>query len=251
MLNGLSKARRAAARSASAASGRVPSAPRHESADAAGSRGLSPDPEAGPHTDDRRKEEVRLTDSGGLTRSAVVDERIRSEGKRCLTPDGVPNNQYDGLIYLLYQLEDSDGEVEAGDIIPRYFGKAEIYGKKCELSSNFEEIAGDRDATRSFARWGDEKYWHVGELSMSLHGESKKKTHWVEALFKDSSRTLKRPTYLWVRAWDATDDVGPYGVPATLAEVEPLLIGLAYDAYPNQLLNKSGTPDDAPIKVGE
>jgi hypothetical protein len=62
---------------------------------------------------------------------------------------------------------------------------------------------------------------------------------------------LSKPVYLWVRAWHSDRDTGPYGVPATLAEVEPLLIGVAYDAYQERLLNKEGTPDDASVRLAD
>lgn len=79
---------------------------------------------------------------------------------------------------------------------------------------------------------------------MALRDENDCMDYWVEALIEPGMCTLQQQTYLRVHAWGLDDD-GPYTVPATLAEVEPLLIGLAYDVYPNQLLNKSGTPHDA------
>ncbi|ELZ00297.1 hypothetical protein C482_08848 [Natrialba chahannaoensis JCM 10990] len=191
--------------------------------------------------------EVKSED-GVLNRSETIDGRIRREGKRCIDENGVPESDCDGLLYMMYQLEKPVDELTAKRVIPRYIGKAEVYGKKKQLSSNFTEIARDRNSTNSFARWGDGNYWHVGELSNTLNGDDKKKLHWVEALFEPESRTLSQQTYLWVHAWNREEDAGPYGTPATLAEVEALLIGTAYDAYPDQLLNKSGTPDHAPIK---
>ncbi len=193
--------------------------------------------------------QVRTRDDGTLERSAEIDTRIRREGRKCVNSDGIRADGDDGLLYIMYQLEESAETTTPADIVPRYIGKAEAYGKKRELSSNFTEIAYERDATRSFARWGDGNYWHIGELSQALAGDDERKQHWVDALFEPNSRTLSQQTYLWVRAWNRTADSSPYGTPATLAEVEPLLIGAAYDAYPASLLNKSGTPDDAPIKV--
>ena len=194
--------------------------------------------------------EVQLTDNGVLKRSAAIDTQIRQVGLQCVDSTGVREDGCEGLLYMMYQLDGAVEDVGPSDVIPRYIGKAEAYGKKRELSSNFVEIAKNRSATRSFARWGDGNYWHIGELSMALRGEDDRKAHWVDALFESGTRTLNEQTYLWVHAWSQNDD-GPYGVPATLAEVEPLLIGLAYDVYPEQLLNKSGTPDDAPVKTGE
>ncbi len=193
--------------------------------------------------------QVRTSDSEILQRSAEIDARIRREGQKCVNRNGIREEGCDGLLYVMYQLEEPASTAAPADIVPRYIGKAEAYGKKRELSSNFTEIAYERNATRSFARWGDGNYWHVGELSMALTGEDERKQHWVEALFEPDSRTLSKQTYLWVYAWNSEADSSPYQTPATLAEVEALLIGTAYDAYPEHLLNKSGTPDDAPVKV--
>ncbi|MFB1064099.1 hypothetical protein [Natrinema sp. H-ect4] len=142
-------------------------------------------------------------------------------------------------------------EPEPADVIPRYLGKAEAYGKKNELSANFEEIAFDRNRTGSFARWGDGDYWHIGELSNTMFGRDDLKLAWASELFESGTRRLKEQTYLWIRAWDPATYQGPYGYEAYLAEAEPLLIGLAQDAYPSKLLNYSGAPDDAPVKTRE
>ncbi|WP_121744924.1 GIY-YIG nuclease family protein [Natronorubrum halophilum] len=193
--------------------------------------------------------QVHVNDDGILERSAEIDTCIRQEGKKCVDDSGVLEDGCDGLLYVMYHLETSPEQATPSDVVPRYIGKAETYGKKRELSSNFTEIAYDRNSTRSFARWGGGNYWHVGELSMALAGEDERKQHWVQALFDSDSQTLSQQTYLWVHAWSVEDDIGPYGTPATLAEVEPLLIGTAYDAYPGEFLNKSGVPDVAPIKA--
>jgi hypothetical protein len=149
----------------------------------------------------------------------------------------------------MYQLASDDPSPE--DIIPRYIGKGEAYGKKNELSANFEEIAKDRSGTRSFARWGDGSYWHVGELSNTVFGENSKKLSWASELFEQGTRQLKEQTYLWIRAWDPESYPGPYGYPAYLAEVEALLIGLVYEAYPHKLLNHKEVPETAPANQTE
>ncbi|SEP19315.1 hypothetical protein SAMN04487948_1207 [Halogranum amylolyticum] len=199
-------------------------------------------------TDEDRR--VVLTDNGRLKRSVAIDERIRREGQKCVHPEGVTDDGYEGLLYMLYQLTESD-QGRRPTIVPRYIGKAEAYGKKLELSSNFEEIAKDRAGTKSFARWGDGDYWHVGELSMALFEDDTRKVAWASELFEQGTHQLTDQTYLWVRAWNQDHHTGPYGYNATLAEVEPQLIGLAHAAFPSKLLNKSDVPDDAPIKQTE
>lgn len=193
---------------------------------------------------------VRVSEGDGLVRSDAIDARIRREGRRCVDQDGVPEASPDGLLYVLYQLEDQT-DPTAADVAPRYIGKAEAYGKKRELSANFDEIVKDRDATRSFARWGDGEYWHTGELSMAVLGEDTRKVAWASELFEQGTHTLREQTYLWVRAWDPETHGGPYGYSAYLAEAEPLLIGLAYAAAPNRLLNQEEVPDAAPVKTRE
>ena len=189
---------------------------------------------------------VELTEVGSSTvlkRSEAIDTRIRQEGKRCVHRTGVKDGP-NGLLYIMYQLESDTPSPE--QIIPRYIGKAEAYGKKNELSANFEEIAKDRRATSSFARWGDGSYWHVGELSDTVFGVDSKKLSWASELFEQGTHQLKEQTYLWIRAWDPEKYTGPYGYPAYLAEVEALLIGLAYQTYPHQLLNHNEVPNEAP-----
>ncbi|MBX0305698.1 GIY-YIG nuclease family protein [Haloarcula salinisoli] len=197
-------------------------------------------------TDENRV--VELTERGGLKRSDAIDARIRQEGSKCVTADGVADD-FEGLLYIMYQL-DGDG-TDPADLVPRYIGKAEAYGKKNAQSANFEEIAKERDATRAFARWGDGDYWHMGELSNTVFGRGEKKLSWASELFEQGTHQLEDQTYLWVRAWGPETSPGPYGYPATLAEVEPLLVGLAYAAAPGQLLNHNEVPDDAPANRRE
>lgn len=189
---------------------------------------------------------VALTEAGSsevLRRSDAIDARIRQEGSRCVHENGVTDGP-NGLIYVMYQCASDTPSPE--DIIPRYIGKAEAYGKKNELSANFEEIAKQRESTRSFARWGDGSYWHVGELSETVFGDDSKKVSWASELFEQGTHTLKEQTYLWVRAWDPNENPGPYGYPTYIAELEALLIGLAYATYPEKLLNHAEVPEDAP-----
>lgn len=192
--------------------------------------------------------QVDLTERDRLKRSAAIDARIRQEGQQCVHETGVRSDSPDGLLYVMYQLDDDDTVSKPADIIPRYIGKAEAYGKKNELSANFTEIAKERNGTRSFARWGDGDYWHVGELTNTVFGDGQKKHSWASELFEQGTRMLKEDVYLWIRAWNPAVYPGPYGYDAYLAEAEPLLIGLAQAAYPERLLNHEGVPADSPIK---
>jgi hypothetical protein len=208
------------------------------------------DPEAGdplPLFETIDNSEVKLKESGSsivLQRSEGIDARIRQEANRCVYSGGVKDDGPHGLLYMMYQLADSDPTPT--DIILRYIGKAEAYGTENELSNNFTEIAYDHSGTRQFARWGDGKDWHIGKLSRTIFGDHKKKLSWASELFVDGTHQLTDQVYLWVRAWDPEEYPCPYGYQSYLAEVEGLLIGLAYTAYPDKLLNQNGVPDWAP-----
>lgn len=212
---------------------------------------LQADDEADPiplfETDDELR--VQLGPHGGLERSDAIDRRIRREGSRCVDETGVIDDGPNGLLYVMYQLDGQGDSLQAADLVPRYIGKAEAYGKTRELSANFAGIATGQDSTQSFARWGDGDYWHVGELSNTVLDGGTKKETWASELFEQGTRRLQAQLYLWVRAWEPARYHGPYGGAVPLAAVEPLLIGLAYDAYPAALLNHSGVPDDAPVKT--
>jgi hypothetical protein len=91
----------------------------------------------------------------------------------------------------------------------------------------------------------------VVELSNTVDDSGHSKTSWVDARFEQGSRTLKRPPTSGFGSESLTSIIGLYGYPDYLAEVEPQLIGLAYDAYLEYLLNHGGLPDDAPLKTRE
>jgi hypothetical protein len=211
------------------------------------------EPDPVPLFDTDERHQVALSDDGGLKRSKTIDRQIRRQGKECVNEDGVRPNGSSGLLYVMYQLSSDahEGGLSASDVIPRYIGKAEAYGKKNELSANFYNIAHGLEGTRSFARWGDGDYWHVGELSNTVFGRGDKKRVWASELFEQGTRVLKHQVYLWIRAWNPETYRGPYGYPAYLAEAEPLLIGLAHETYPNRLLNHSGVSDESPVKAQE
>ncbi|MFB9807194.1 hypothetical protein ACFFQF_19060 [Haladaptatus pallidirubidus] len=114
---------------------------------------------------------VQLTEDGTLKRSAAIDEQIRRAGLHCVDSAGVREDGCEGLLYMMYQLDAPVEDVNPADVIPLYIGKAEAYGKQRELSSNFVEIAKNRNATQTFGRWGDGNYWHIGGLSMAYRGE--------------------------------------------------------------------------------
>lgn len=170
-----------------------------------------------------------------LKRSTEMENILRNEGRKVINDWSTTDDTYDGVIYLMYWLDD-------GEVVPLYAGKAGKYGRDGEsLSANLEELR--RSSTRKFARWGDAHYYHIGNLSAVIFNHKKnqkqKYERWANRLFEDNRR-LKQPTYFWAKAWQE-DDVGLYhDFEVPLGELEYQIIGLASDLYAEQLLNEEG-----------
>ena len=201
-------------------------------------------------SDDRT---VHITPDGTLERTSKIETHIEVVGsqyiqKRDRKPIG---RDLEGLLYIMYQLDNQSKPFGASDFMPLYIGKAEVWGTINELSNNFKEIAGKGSATRTFARWGDGEDWHIGKLSAAVRTGDEGYIHWADMLFEPGSRKLRKPTYLWVHPWNRSEDTGPYGMAQSLAALEPQLIALAYESSPTKLLNKDNVPTDAPINQTE
>ena len=170
-----------------------------------------------------------------LNRSAKMEERLRREGCKVIDDWTTTDDKYDGLIYLMYWIED-------GDVVPLYVGKAGKYGRDGErLSANLEDLRGN--STRKFARWGDAHYYHIGNLSAILfdHDKNQKQKYekWADRLF-ESGRQLSQQTYFWTKAW-SQEDIGLYhDFEVPLEQLEYQIIGLTSDLYAGRLLNEEG-----------
>lgn len=170
-----------------------------------------------------------------LRRSEEMESLVRDEGRKVINDWHTSDDTYDGLIYLMYWLED-------GEVVPLYVGKAGKYGRDSKgLSANLCGLHGN--STGKFARWGDGHYYHIGNLSAIIfnHNKNQKKKYqkWADRLFVEE-RQLRRPTYFWAKAWEQ-DDVGlfhDFDVP--LEQLEYQIIGLASGLYPDRLLNTEG-----------
>jgi len=170
-----------------------------------------------------------------LKRSEEMEERVRSEGGKVINDWETADDTYEGLIYLMFWVED-------GHVVPLYVGKAGKYGRDGEgLSANLRGLRGT--STGKFARWGDGHYYHIGNLSAVVfdHDKNQKQKYvkWAEQLFEEGYR-LQRQTYFWAKAW-RHDDVGLFHETNTLEELENELIELTYDLFPEHLLNTAGT----------
>jgi hypothetical protein len=170
-----------------------------------------------------------------LKRSERMEERVRNEGRKVINDWETADDTYDGLIYLMYWLDE-------GDIVPLYVGKAGKYGRDGEgLSANLQGLQGA--STGKFARWGDGHYYHIGNLSAIVfdHDKNQKQKYkkWANRLFEEGKQ-LRQPTYFWAKAW-RQDDVGLYhDFEVPLEQLEYQIIGLVSDLYPGRLLNDEG-----------
>lgn len=150
------------------------------------------------------------------------------------------SQQYDGLIYMMFFIEDDS-------VKPLYIGKTESKGRKNPLSANIKKLRTDKG---KFARWGDNYQYHIGDLSaVSVPGHNEKyRTYkykdWADALFTDypsNNPTLKQQVYFWCTAWNKSS-VGiweSFGE-TRLTFLEYLMIGVASSAFSDVLLNREG-----------
>ena len=203
-----------------------------------------------PSGDDGRR--VELTHYGRgrrrpvLRRSDAMDERLRDAVETVVDDYDARGGEYDGLVYLLYATAGSR-------VLPYYIGKTGVYRRADDgLSANLDSVSASGG---KFARWGYGDAYHIGELSAAVldecdgvdatnHSDPKGKyRRWASRLFEPGTRRLRRPVYIWIRAWDRSE--GPY--PDTypfLAELEYQLVGIAYEVFPETLLNTEGVPNN-------
>ncbi len=181
-----------------------------------------------------------------LRRSDAMDDRLGDAIDTVIADHEARGGEYDGLIYLMYALEGSR-------VIPYYIGKTGTYRRAdAGLSANLDGVS---STGGKFARWGYGDAYHIGDLSAAVlkecddvdttnHADPKEKyERWASRLFEPRTRRLRRPVYIWIRAWDRTE--GPY--PDTypyLAELEYQLVGIAYELFPETLLNTEGVPNN-------
>ena len=181
-----------------------------------------------------------------LRRSDAMDARLREAVETVVDDHEARGGEYDGLVYLMYGMEN-------GAVIPYYIGKTGTFRRADDgLSANLDSVS---ETGGKFARWGYGDAYHVGELSAAVltecdgvdatnHGDpTEKYRRWATRLFQPGTRRLRRPVYVWIRAWDRSE--GPY--PDTypyLAELEYQLVGIAYELFPETLLNTEGVPNN-------
>jgi hypothetical protein len=150
--------------------------------------------------------------------------------------------KYDGMLYIMLTKEE-------GHVIPLYIGKAETVGKQGNLSANIKGVSKNANKGK-FARWGDGRQYHIGDLSAAVlrgyeaQSVDSKYKKWASALFESvptGEPRLKHPVFLWAKAWGRTEvGVWPQFGPTRLTFQEYLLIGLCSSLFGNRLLNAEG-----------
>ena len=103
-----------------------------------------------------------------LTRDTQMENLVIKEVSKLLNDFYTKSFEYDGLIYLMYFMND-------GDVTPLYVGKTETLGKTSNLSANIKNLDKEKCSKKFFARWGDGYQYHFGDLSavvVSGHDEN-------------------------------------------------------------------------------
>ena len=176
-----------------------------------------------------------------VRRSEEMEALIVREVTRVLEDYDSGSDLFEGLIYMMFHRV-------GHEVIPLYIGKSEKFGKSHGvLSANIAGIEGNRS---KFCRWGNSYAYHIGDLSAVVcPGHSKKRrtrkySNWANKLFAhypSASPQLREPVYFWITAWKK----GGVGIweefgPTSLTFLEYLLIGVASDLFPGELLNDEG-----------
>lgn len=166
-----------------------------------------------------------------LRRSPAMDEAVIT-----LVETGLQDPRFTGLLYVM-------GWGTGGSFRVLYVGKAERRGVKHPLSYNLTNLRSNR---RAFARWGDGRYYHIGDLSAALFGADgqprvpPKYVRWAKRLFSSvEPPRLVEPVHLvWV-PW-FLDSRGPSGLVSSLPAAEKEVIALAGTLFPTTILNADG-----------
>lgn len=183
-----------------------------------------------------------------LKRSTAMEQQVIEQAEKVETDFHERGQRYEGVIYLMYWIDSCD------DVIPLYIGKSGKFASDgYRLNPNLKCV---RERKSRFARWGYGTAFHLGSLSQTYFGSTwesngevpnTSKGQWVRTLFEPKSRRLKRNVYLWMTAWEI-DGIGPYtpdtGASPYLEELEQQLIALAWELYPDLLLNTEGLPNN-------
>jgi hypothetical protein len=175
-----------------------------------------------------------------LKRSGEMELLMRRLGQQLINEFRQKAIMHDGILYLMFRREEDA-------VIPLYFGKAEILGKgEANLSANISDLTtGDG----KFGRWGYNYAYHIGDLSaVTLPGhpddkQTRKYDDWRRSLFLKQADllTTNGDIRFWACLWGPEQQSiwSEFGT-TRLAFEEYLLIGIASELFPNDLLNREG-----------
>ncbi|MDP7034865.1 MAG: hypothetical protein QF752_10280 [Planctomycetota bacterium] len=175
-----------------------------------------------------------------LKRSGPMEDLMRKLGRDLIEEHRQSNIQHDGILYMMLT-QRSTG------VIPLYIGKAELFGKgDRNLSVNISDL--DRGKGK-FGRWGYNYAYHLGDLSAvtcpghSTSKKTKKYESWRNKLFSVDGQcvTSKIDILFWATNWgEGSQSIWRQYGHTKLAFEEYLLIGVASDVFPDDLLNHEG-----------
>ena len=176
-----------------------------------------------------------------LQRSHQMEAKMRGLGRILVDEHRNQAVQHEGILYIMLTRD-------SGGLVPRYIGKAEIYGKgDNNLSANISDL---RTGHGKFGRWGYNYAYHLGDLSAVTcpghhpNKETTKYKDWRDQLFtlEGSSRVIPKAEILfWATLWGPTcQSVWRQYGQTKLAFEEYLLIGVASDIFGSALLNREG-----------
>lgn len=177
-----------------------------------------------------------------LQRAPEMETLLVGQVERVLGSPAVGPDRLEGILYLMFR--------RAGDrgVLPLYIGRAGRFGRgDGNVSANLADIR--RNGGR-FARWGSGYAYHIGDLSAAAcpgHPGAKcspKYRRWADRLFADApapSPRLREPVFFWATAWGpSSPSIWAEFGPCSLAFQEYLLIGVAAECFPGELLNEEG-----------
>jgi hypothetical protein len=175
-----------------------------------------------------------------LKRSAEMDKLMRSLGGELILEHNQSQVIHDGILYMMLKRGQKG-------LVPLYIGKTEIFGRgDRNLSANISDL---ERGNGKFGRWGYNYAYHIGDLSavtLPGHPDSKgtnKYSLWRDSIFSIQGDQIKMTTEIlfWATLWGRMSKSIWHDYGSTkLAFEEYLLIGVASDVFPHDLLNQEG-----------
>lgn len=168
-----------------------------------------------------------------LQRSDTMEIRLKVAGRKLVRDWTDGADEYEGLILLMYWLED-------GEVVPIHVQREHTTRSKSEaLNPHLQDLRGSR--TVNFARWGDGLDHFIGGLSAVVFDQDaiqrRRYRRWAAHIFAEGRR-LERPVYHMALPWHE-DDEGPYfDYELGLKQLEYQIVTMARELYEEMPLNE-------------